>query len=166
MLKLYEEFIKNDELRNIIFQLKNRVRFWFSEGDLSKDENINLTDIQISTSTKFSKKTLTIYFNNQNYQYAAMITVNFNDPENCKFEIKRYNINTAELIDTIDDEISINDFKEDFLINKISEFEEKSTNPDENKIEISKEEEEEETIPEEEEIEETPELGGEEGAMF
>jgi hypothetical protein len=153
-LKLYEEFIKSDELKDLIKQLETRARHWFSNGDLGKETNLN--SIEKSEFTNRSYKSIIVNFNNENYVYQIILTVDLETPDKCKFEMKRYDIENTNLIDKIDEEVDIDEIKEDFIVNKISEFEEKSENPDENKIEPKKEDEEEPPQGQEE-------MGGEEG---
>jgi len=138
MLKLYEDFIKFDKLYDIIKQLENRINYWFSDkGTLSKD--ISLIDINSTLTDKYTSRSIIINFNNANYLYQCIFTLSSEDSDICKVTLKRYELEDQKLIDRIQEEVNINDLKEDYLINKIGEFEDKDDNPDKNNIEIEKE---------------------------
>lgn len=142
MVKLYEDFVKFDKLHNIIRQLENRIKYWFSEGSLNK--NSQLIDINTTLTNKYSTKRVMFNFNNEKYLYQCIISLSIENGDECQITIKRYDLENQKLIDSIQDEIDVNDVKEDYLISKISEFEEKTEDPDDNKIEIEKEKDEEE----------------------
>lgn len=143
-IKLYEEFVSDNRILEVIKELENRVKYWFNNGSISDEVNVN--EIEISTSTKHLRKYVMFNFNNDNYMFQVTLTIESENPDKCEFEIKRYDLDTVELIDKITDEVDIDEVKEDLLISKISEFEDKPENPDENKIEINSEEDEEEDV--------------------
>lgn len=140
MLKLYEDFIKYDQLYDIVKQLENRINYWFSDkGTLSKDTA--LIDINSSLTDKYTSRSIMMNFNNENYLYQCIITLTAEDSDKCKVTLKRYELEDQKLIDRIQEEVNINDLKEDYLITKIGEFEDKDDDPDKNNIEIEKEKE-------------------------
>lgn len=168
MLKLYEEFVNYDKLYDIIKQIENRLKYWFgNEGTLGKDTS--LIDLNSTITDKYKTRSVIINFNNQNYMYQCILTVAADNGDKCHITLKRYGLDEQNLIDQIQEEVDLNDVKEDLIISKISELEEKKENPDENKIEVQKEkepkdEENQEDFGDEtqqgEENEEEPELGG------
>jgi len=138
MLKLYEEFLEYDKLHEVILQLENRIKYWFSEeGTLGKDTN--LVDIDSTVTNKYSYRSITAMFSNENYMYQCIFTVNSEDGDKCSITIKRYELDDQKLLDKITEKINIDDVKEDFIISKISEMEEKNDNPEKSKIEVEKE---------------------------
>jgi len=156
MLKLYEEFIKDDGLNDVIKQLETRAKYWFENGEIGKE--INLNSIEPSQYTHRSYKSIIISFNNDNYMYQVILTVDMETPDKCQFKMKRYDLNNNNLIDAISEEVDVDDVKEDLIITKISEFEEKDEDPDKNKIKVQEEPEEKEQTEEE--------FGGGEGGGF
>jgi hypothetical protein len=137
---LYEEFLQTDKLYSIIKQLKNRVLYWFSDGDLSEDNN--LIDIKETKSSSYLHKSLTVDFSSSEYIFQLIITVNESDMGKCKITIKRYEIDNNQLLDEIQDEIDVNDVTENYIIDKIGDMVTNDKNPDE--IDIVNVEEEEE----------------------
>jgi len=138
MLKLYEEFVKYDKLYEIIQQLENRIKYWFSDkGTLGKDTN--LVQIDSTLTNKYTTRTIITTFNNENYMYQCLFTVAADNADKCKVTLKRYGLDDQNLIDKIEEEIDLNNVKEDFIINKMSDLEGKNDNPDKNKIQLPKE---------------------------
>lgn len=133
MVKQYENFIQSDKLNNIVKQLENRLKYWFSEkGSLNKD--YNFVEITTNRNTSYSYKTIILNFNNTNFMYQFIININMKNEEDCNIKLKRYDINEQNLIDTIDDDVKIDNIKEDLLIKKLSEFDDKEESPDNIKI--------------------------------
>lgn len=138
MLKLYEEFVEYDKLYEIIQQLENRIKYWFGEkGTLGKDTS--LTEINSSLTNKYSTRSIIVTYNNENYMYQAIFTVAADRGDKCHITLKRYDLDDSNLIDTIKDEVELNDVKEDLIIKKMSEMEGKSENPEDSDIQVQKE---------------------------
>jgi hypothetical protein len=132
MIKIYENFIEYDKLYDIIKQLENRIKYWFSDGSLMY---MNLSQIDNTITDKYSNRSIYVSFSNDNYMYQLIITIYSNDDKG-NLILKRYDLLDNNLIDQFQEKIEIDKIKEDAIISKISEFEEKSDNPDEIKIKI------------------------------
>jgi len=133
MVKLYEEFVEFDKLHNIIKQLENRIKYWFTEkGTLGKDTS--LSEISSTLTNSYSTRTIKVDFSDMNFMYQILFTVSSKKSEKCSITFKRYDLTEQSLIDTINDEIDINDVKEDYIISLISQFDDNKENPDDNKI--------------------------------
>jgi hypothetical protein len=132
MIKIYENFIEYDKLYDIIKQLENRIKYWFSDGSLI---DMNLSQIDSTITNKYSTRSIYVSFSNDNYMYQLIITIYSNDDKG-NLILKRYDLLDNNLIDQFQEKIEIDKIKEDTIISKISEFEEKSDNPDEIKIKI------------------------------
>jgi len=133
MVKLYEKFVEYDKLNSIIKQIETRVKFWFTEkGTLSKDTN--LTDITSTQTNMYSSRTVKLDFSDMSFMYQVLFTVYAEFSDKCKITFKRYNLTEQKLIDTFNDEIDVNDVKEDYIISLISDINDKDENPDNSKI--------------------------------
>lgn len=138
MLKLYEEFVSYDKLYEIIKQLENRIKYWFTEeGTLGKDTN--LSQIDATLTNKYSTRSIIINFSNENYMYQGIFTVSADRGDKCHIILKRYDLGDQNLIDKTEEEIDLQDVKEDYIIGKMSDMEGKSENPEDNEIEVQKE---------------------------
>jgi len=138
MLKLFEEFVEYDKLYSIIQQMENRVKYWFGEkGTLGKDTS--LTEINSSLTNKYSTRSIIVTYNNENFMYQLILTVAADKGDKCHITLKRYDLDDSNLIDTINDEVELNEVKEDLIIKKMSEMEGKSDNPEDSDIEVQKE---------------------------
>jgi len=144
---MFEEFMQSDyEMDQIIKKIKERIGYWFQNGAFS----LSAAPIDSSTSSPASKRSIITNFADANFYYQMIIRFSVEDLENCDVIIKKYDparideagggqpIWTIEL--TNDKQVKIDDVKEDFIIQKISEQDDNTKeNPDENKIEVPKE---------------------------
>ena len=166
MIKLYEDFVNFDKLYDIIKQLENRVKYWFDEGTLGVDTN--LTQIDSTLTNKYSDRRIFVTFSNESYMYQLILTVKSENGDKCNILLKRYDLSTNDFIDQIEDSVNINDIKEDNIILKMSELDDKSNNPDKIKIDTGEKDKDEKDKDEkdkdksnEDEFEDIPfELGG------
>lgn len=156
-MKMFEEFIQADyELDQIINKIMERIKYWFQEGSFSMTST--LVDQGKSSTPNAGKRSIIANFADVDFYYQMIIRFTVEDLEHCDVIIKKYNpttmgdykggmpVWTIEL--TNDNNVKINDVKEDFIIKEISEKEDKTKdNPDENKIEAPKEKEEEKPQP-------------------
>lgn len=147
-MRLFEEFMNDAyEMQSIMDQLKNRINYWFQKGEFSMRSN--KVDFDISKSPNSSKKSMVINFNDTDFYYQMIIRMNIEDLENCDVVIKKYDPNTIDRVGggepiskielTNSNKVPVDDLKEDFIIKKLSELEDKKENPDENEIKQPKE---------------------------
>lgn len=148
-MKMFEEFIQADyELDQIIKKIKERIQYWFQNGSFSMSSAP--VDQSTSSTPNASKRSVITNFADAEFYYQMIIRFYVEDLENCDLIIKKYDPNkidepngglpiwTIEL--TNDKQVKIDDIKEDFVTQKISEKDDgHKENPDENKIEVPKE---------------------------
>jgi hypothetical protein len=138
MLKLYEEFVEYDKLYDIVQQLENRIKYWFGEkGSLGKDTSLG--EINSTLTNKYSTRSIIVTYNNENFMYQAIFTVASDKADKCHITLKRYDLDDSNLIDKIQDDVDLDEVKEDLIIKKMSEMEGKSDNPEDSPIEVEKE---------------------------
>lgn len=149
-IKTYESFTDVDsgyEMQRIILELEKRAKYWFTKGELAKDAE--LVDIKQTETAVATRKSLMIEFNDNSFYYQLTIRVNIEQMDKCELILKKYDPNSdseaLELIDQLnltgENRVDINDIKSGFILDKIAELNSKSKNPDENEIEIPKDEE-------------------------
>lgn len=143
-MKLFEEFMNDAyEMQSILDQLKTRINYWFQNGEFAMRSN--KVDFDISKSPNSSKKSMVVNFGDTDFYYQMIVRMNIEDLKNCDVIIKKYDPTTidqngggepiAKIELTNDKKVPVDDLKEDFVIKKLSELEDKKENPDENKIE-------------------------------
>lgn len=147
-MKLFEEFMQSDyELDRIINQIMNRIKYWFSSGSFSITSV--LVDQNKSSTPNVGKRSIIANFADADFYYQLIIKFNIEDLEKCEVIIKKYDSSTIDEINgsipiwyielTNSKKVDIDDIKEDFIMQKISEKEDDfNENPDENKIKIPK----------------------------
>lgn len=148
-MKMFEDFMQSDyEMDQIINKIMNRIKYWFNDGSMSMDSV--LIDQSKTSNPNSAKRSVIANFANSEFYYQMIIKFNIEDLEKCDLIIKKYDpsniddIGGGQPIWTIkmdnDKKVKINDIKEDFVVQKISEKDDDTKeNPDENKIEIPKE---------------------------
>ena len=128
--KTFEEFKKdpNTKIEEIYLKIKTESESWFTVGALSKEKHVSLTECLINTNT--TQPTITFEFSAPNNYYEAILK---GDMENLAkeeeekiflLEIKKFNVDKAELVDRSENEISESDFTEDFFLQLIAKSEE------------------------------------------
>jgi hypothetical protein len=148
-MKMFEEFMQADyELDQIIKKVKERITYWFQNGSFS----MSSAPVDQVVSSPASKRSIITNFADAEFYFQMIIRFSVEDLENCDVIIKKYDpskidepnggqpVWTLQL--TNDKQVKIDDIKEDFIIQKISETDDNTKeNPDENKIETPKEKE-------------------------
>jgi hypothetical protein len=149
---MFEEFMQADyELDQIIKKIIDRIKYWFKDGSFSMSA-LPVDQPTKSSTPNASKRSIIFNFADADFYYQMIIRFFIEDLENCDLVIKKYDpsridepgggepVWTLEL--TNDKQVKINDIKEDFITQKISEMDDKTKdNPDENKIEVPKDKE-------------------------
>jgi hypothetical protein len=148
-MKMFEEFMQADyELDQIINKIINRIKYWFQSGSFSMSA-VPVDQPTKSSTPNASKRSVIANFADADFYYQLIVRFYIEDLENCDVIIKKYDpakidepnggqpVWTLEL--TNDKQVKIDDVKEDFITQKISEMDDKTKeNPDENKIEVPK----------------------------
>jgi len=160
--KLNEKYEEDPEYRIKVFfnKLEKNIRLWFSEGSFAIN-GAELYDINVATTNNIDK-TLIFDFQDKNYYYQVIVIVSLEDVNestlsDCYIKVKRYDLETSELLKEVGKNVLVKDLNEDKLIEIFADLdEEESLLDDEGNLETSTEEEnlEEEPIPEKESTEE------------
>lgn len=147
-MKMFEDFIQADyELDQIINKVMTRIKYWFQDGSFSMSSV--LVDQAKSSTPNAAKRSIIANFADAEWYYQLIVRFYIEDLENCDVVIKKYDpanidqLNGGMPVWTIEltnsKKVKIDDIKEDFIIEKISKQEDDyNENPDENKIEVPK----------------------------
>jgi hypothetical protein len=137
IIKLYEVFVDSlPKLTYIMDQLSQRVEFWFKNEDSGLNK-VNFIEISRDHMENSPTQSIWFIFNDDNFLYKIIITMSIQSLEHCKLVIYKYksgdefNLYPSKYEE---DNIEVNDIKEDFILNKISKMGDISENPDENRI--------------------------------
>jgi hypothetical protein len=128
MVKLYEAFAqsRNNMIRRYFDDLMINLNKWFTEGSLSK--NTNLLEIEESNLSMGTSRSIICDFVDDDYRYQLIFFIDQGMFENDKLTklvltLKRYDAD-SNLIDNYEDEISITDIDENFIVDKITNIDE------------------------------------------
>lgn len=147
-MKMFEEFMQAEyEMEQIIKKVQERIKYWFQDGSFAISSV--LVDQSKSSSLNASKRSIIANFADADFYYQLIVRFYLEDLEKCDVVLKKYDptkidepnggepIWTLEL--TNDKQVKVDEVKEDFIIQKISEQDDShKENPDENKIEAPK----------------------------
>ena len=129
-LRLNEKYEEDPEYRIKKFfdKLTKSIKVWFTEGSLSK--NTQMYDIDVSTSNNVDK-TLILDFQDSNYYYQVIFIVSLEEVSEdtlneCYIKVKRYDINTSELLHEIDESVMVRDLNENKLLEIFSKLDEET----------------------------------------
>ena len=148
---MFEEFMQADyEMDQIIKKIIERINYWFQKGSFSL--SAAPVDQSKSSTPNAAKRAIITNFADADFYYQMIVRFYIEDLEKCDLIIKKYDPakidepNGGEPIWTIeltnDKQVKIDDIKEDFVTQKISEMDDShKENPDENKIDVPKEKE-------------------------
>lgn len=132
MIRLFEEFTESSDYRIRMFfsELIKNIKHWFLEGAFSQD-NINLIGLEESSNVKGVKKYLTFDFEDGEYRYQVSFIINYDmlseeGVDSVYLSIKKYLFGDSELIRTLEEEVDTDELSETFILNKITEIDEKS----------------------------------------
>ena len=114
-----------------------------------RDLMINIDSSEISNYSK-SNDSLTVTFSDSNYVYKLIIIINlkegiptdkekdfsFKDVKNCFLKLKKYDINSYDIIGELSKNVKISDIDEQFLIKLKMELDDDFSDEEEFKIEI------------------------------
>jgi hypothetical protein len=125
-IKLFEEF--NDDVDTAVIEVLDKIetmfKSWFDNGMLSK-EDIKLEST--NTNTETTDPTIEIEFSNEDHMFSIDFFIDYaaisadRDDVKLEMEFKKYDNATSELVSTLEDEITMQDLTEDYILSKISE---------------------------------------------
>jgi len=150
MITSYKEYILENnfkplqKVKNLMDNLHKMILNWFTTGSLSK-QGLNLQNIDTSFTNDITDKTKIITFDDSKFYYQIVLVASIDDlfknskePEeeqlkDISLQIKKYDLdnqsgNSLEgtLIDRWEGTIKIKEFTEDFIIDKISQMQDKT----------------------------------------
>ena len=124
-VKTFEEFKKDvsSKIEEIFLGIKNKVEGWFKTGALSKEKNVQLSECKMNTSS--TQPSITFEFSGVENYFEVILkgdmeNLSGDDAKTFLLEIKRFEIETAELLDRKESEISDNDLTEDYFLQLIA----------------------------------------------
>lgn len=127
---LSEKYQEDPEyrIRKFFEELEKNIRFWFDEGSLSIDTE--LYDIKIQT-TNNVEKYLVLDFQDENYYYQIIFIVTLQEVEEevldeCFIKLKRYDIETSDLLREVSEEVEIKNLNEDTILELLVKMDEVS----------------------------------------
>lgn len=128
---LNEKYMEDPEYRikKFFTELQKNINFWFTEGSFSQQET-ELYDVKISSSAGI-EKTLTFDFIDTQYYYQVIFIITLQEVEEdvldeCHIKVKRYDIDTSELLREIGKDVPVKEIDEDKILELFGELDEKS----------------------------------------
>jgi len=124
-----------ERLSAVIDEIVKNVEYWFKEGKFSM-ENISLVELEKSFDDKLGMRNIICNFEDENSNFQLIIdvplnlivTLNADEKNNGDFKgiitIKKYDKNTSELIRQYKNDVKLKNITEDFIIERISKFDE------------------------------------------
>jgi len=128
---LNEKYIEDPEyrIRKFFDELEKNIKFWFSEGSFAV-EGTELYDIVIETTNNIEKY-LKVDFMDSNFYYQIIFIVTLQEVEEevldeCHIKLKRYDIDTSELLREISEDVDIKTLSEDTVLELFAKMDEVS----------------------------------------
>lgn len=137
--KINEAYEEDPEFRikKYFIELEKDIRMWFEEGSFSLND-VQLYDIKTNTTNNLDKY-LTFDFQDENFYYQIIVIVSLQEVsedtlKECYIKIKRYDIETSELLKQSSESVMVEDLNEDKIIELIDNLDNESENPTEDNI--------------------------------
>ena len=128
---LNEKYVEDPEyrIRKFFEELKKNILFWFEEGSFSV-EGTELYDIVIETTNNIDKY-LKVDFIDSNFYYQIIFIVTLQEVEEevldeCHIKLKRYDIETSQLLREISEDVEIKSLNEDTVLELFAKMDEVS----------------------------------------
>jgi hypothetical protein len=128
---LNEKYEEDPEyrIRKFFEELEKNIKFWFDEGSFSV-EGTELYNIDIET-TNNMEKYLKFDFIDSNFYYQVIFIVTLQEVEEdlldeCHIKLKRYDIETSNLLREINEDVKIKDLSEDTILELFAKMDEVS----------------------------------------
>jgi hypothetical protein len=115
-------------IRRFFDELEKNIKFWFDEGSLSIDTE--LYDINIETTNNIEKY-LKFDFQDESFYYQVIFVITLQEVEEdtldeCHIKLKRYDIETSDLLREVDEDVDIKDLNENTILELIAKMDEVS----------------------------------------
>lgn len=137
--KINEAYEEDPEFRikKYFIELEKDIRMWFEEGSFSLN-SVQLYDIKTNTTNNLDKY-LTFDFQDENFYYQIIVIVSLQEVsedtlKECYIKVKRYDIETSELLKQSSESVMVDDLNEDKIIELIDNLDNESENPTEDNI--------------------------------
>lgn len=121
-----------NRLQTLFDEMIKNMKFWFTEGSLSK-QGLSLYELERSTANDYTEKNILVDFSDNQWYYQVIIIVKLEDVKgnepitDAYLKIKKYDMEQTNLIRTWEGEFDLKkDFNENFIIDKISELDDKT----------------------------------------
>jgi len=116
-------------IRKFFEELEKNIKFWFDEGSFAAN-GAELMDINIETTNNIEKY-LKMDFLDSEYYYQIIFIVTLQEVEEdvldeCYIKVKRYDLETSELIREIGEDVDIKDVSEDTVLELFGKLDEVS----------------------------------------
>jgi hypothetical protein len=128
---LTEKYEEDPEFRikKVLDELTKNINYWFKEGVFSANE-AELFDINVDTSNNVEKY-LIFDFQDNEYYYQVQVIITLQEVEEeqldeCYVKVKRYDIESSELLREYSEDVKLKNLNEDKIIQLISKLDEKS----------------------------------------
>lgn len=146
--KLNEAYEEDPEYRikKYFVELETNIKKWFTEGGFAV-KGVQLFDVKMNTTNNVDKY-LTFDFQDDNYYYQIMCIISLQEVteetlKECFIKVKRYDIDTSELIKQIEKSVMVKDISEDKIAELISSLDDESDDKTEEESDYEMEESEE-----------------------
>jgi hypothetical protein len=124
--KTFEEFKKDpaSKIEEIFMKLKTDVEDWFSKGALSQEKDVSLSECVINTTS--TQPTMSFEFSTPNNYFEITVKGDmenlYKDEEEKTFllEIKKFDVEKAEMLDRNETELSEGEFTEDYFLQLVA----------------------------------------------
>ena len=116
-------------IRKFFDELKKNIKFWFDEGSFAAN-GAELMDIDIETTNNIEKY-LKMDFIDSEYYYQIIFIVTLQEVEEdnldeCHIKVKRYDLESSELLRELGEDVDIKDVKEDTVLELFGKLDEVS----------------------------------------
>lgn len=133
----YNKYIKENNyiedpehrIKKFFQELEKNIKFWFDEGSLSVN-NAVLYDIKFDTSNNVEKY-LIFDFQDDDFYYQVIVIVTLQEVEeetldNCYVKVKKYDIDSSELLRQLSENVEISELNEDKILELFAKLDEQS----------------------------------------
>lgn len=128
---LNEKYSEDPEYRIKVFfdELEKNIKYWFTEGSFAANET-ELYDIKKATSNNV-EKSLIFDFQDNEYYYQIIVISTLEEVDEdlldeCFIKVKKYDIDSSELLREIGEDVKIKELNEDKIFELIAKLDEKS----------------------------------------
>lgn len=118
---LNEKYQEDPEyrIRRFFEELEKNIKFWFEEGSFAAND-AELYDIDIETTNNIEKY-LKMDFRDSEFYYQIIFIVTLQEVEEenldeCHIKLKRYDIETSDLLREVSEDVEIKDINEDTIL--------------------------------------------------